>query len=143
MPVNLVFIAGVTLVVIIAAYALGVYFRRRSEDQPLFPPSSPTAKRMSAAPAAARAAIRGDAPDRELRVVINWLLSQAFEQTGIRVADDKLAYDRIVAVARKAVEALKTQPAYDISLPFLTADASGPKHLEARLTKDIFAELVK
>jgi len=139
MQANIFLLVVVTIVVVIAAYALGVYFRRRSADQPLFPPSSPTAKRMGAASAPARSEV----PDRELRVVINWLLSQAFEQTGIRVADDKLAYDRIVSAARKAVETLKTQPSTDISLPFLTADTSGPKHLEARLTQDMIAELVK
>ena len=141
MQVDIVLIVAISLVVIAVAYGLGVYFRRRADDQPMRPPTATpaAARRPSASPAPAR----GEAPDRELRVVINWLLSQAFEQTGIRVADDKLAYDRIVAVARKAVEALKTQPSFDISLPFLTADASGPKHLEARLTQDMFAELVK
>ena len=41
------------------------------------------------------------------------------------------------------LDSLKTQDAYDVSLPFLTADSTGPKHLEARLTRDMIAELVK
>ena len=103
-----------------------------------------TAPRRSSAPTVINAApARAEVPDRELRVVINWMLNQAFEQTGIRVADDKLAYDRIVQASRKAIDELKTQEATEISLPFLTADTSGPKHLAARLTRDMIAELVK
>jgi hypothetical protein len=113
---------------------LGTYLRRRQEDEtPLPAPALP--KRASSPPA--------PVADREVRVVVNWLLSQAFEQTGIRVADDKLAYERIVEAAHKAVKSLKTQPVVDVSLPFLTADASGPKHLEARLTREMINELVK
>jgi hypothetical protein len=121
------------LLVVIGAYVLGTYLRRRQEDQAPMPPPPP----LKRAPTAA------GLPEREVRVVVNWLLSQAFEQTGIRVADDKLAYDRIVTAARKAVNDLKTQNAVDVSLPFLTADASGPKHLEARLTQEMINELVK
>jgi hypothetical protein len=122
------------ILVVIGAYALGTYLRRRQEDDaPMPAPQLP--RRASSTPAAV--------PDREVRVVVNWLLSQAFEQTGIRVADDKLAYERIVEAAHKAVKSLKTQPAVDVSLPFLTADASGPKHLEARLTREMINELVK
>jgi hypothetical protein len=140
MPELIVILAVVVVIVVAVAYALGMYVRRRSDDLPPRPPTAGSpAKRMG--PTAAPA--RSEVPDRELRVVINWLLSQAFEQTGIRVADDKLAYDRIVEAARKAVATLKTQDMVEISLPFLTADTTGPKHLAARLTRDMIAELVK
>jgi len=112
---------------------LGVYLRRRQDDRPLEGALLP----------GRRVVVAEATPDREVNVVVNWLLSQAFEQTGIRVADDRLAYDRIVTAAQKAVEQLKKEPAADISLPFLTADASGPKHLEARLTREMIQELVK
>ncbi len=139
MPEIIVVLAVVTTLVVIGAYALGTYLRRRSDDLPPRPTIINQAKR----PGPAAAPARSEPPDRELRVVTNWLLSQAFEQTGIRVADDKLAYDRIVEAARKAVASLKAQDAVEISLPFLTADTTGPKHLNARLTRDMIAELVK
>ncbi len=123
----------VVLAVVVGAYALGVYLRRRQDDRPLEGALLP----------GRRVVVAEATPDREVNVVVNWLLSQAFEQTGIRVADDRLAYDRIVTAAQKAVEQLKKEPAADISLPFLTADASGPKHLEARLTREMIQELVK
>ena len=125
----LVFLIVIGAVVVIA-YALGTYVRRRG-GIPAFPTSL-----------AARVPVK-QLSDRETRAVIDWLLSQAFEQTGIRVADDKLAYERIVDAARKAVQALKTQKTVTISLPFLTADPSGPKHLEAHLTREMIEELVK
>jgi molecular chaperone DnaK len=80
---------------------------------------------------------------RELQAVVSWLLSQAFEQTGVKVADDKIAYQRIVEAAQKALEQLKTQETATISLPFLTADAAGPKHFETRLTREAIQELIK
>jgi len=117
--------------VIAAAYALGTYVRRRGGLPAL--PASTLAQRLP----------MRQLNDRETRAVVDWLLSQAFEQTGIRVADDKLAYDRIVDAAQKAVQGLKKQATVTISLPFLTADASGPKHLEAQLTREVIEELVK
>lgn len=134
MPVQIALIVVVVvLAVVIGAYALGAYFRRRQEDRPMEGRLMP----------GRRVVVADNSPDREVNVVVNWLLSQAFEQTGIRVADDKLAYDRIVSAAQKAVAELKKQEAADISLPFLTADASGPKHLETRLTREMIEELVK
>ena len=121
--------------VVVVAYAAGMYWRRR---QGVFPPPTPPslAKKSSGLTAA-------PVSDREVRAVISWLLSQAFEQTGIRVADDRLAYQRIVEAAQKAVVELKSHDTFDVSLPYLTADASGPKHLVARLTREMIEELVK
>jgi len=121
--------------VVVVAYAAGMYWRRR---QGVFPPPAPPslAKKSSGLMAA-------PVSDREVRAVTSWLLSQAFEQTGIRVADDRLAYQRIVEAAQKAVVELKSHDTFDVSLPYLTADASGPKHLEARLTREMIEELVK
>jgi hypothetical protein len=118
-------------IVIGVAYALGRYVRQRG-GLPAFPAASP----------GPRAPMRR-VSDRETRAVTDWLLSQAFEQTGIRVADDQLAYQRIVEAAQKAIQGLKTQKTVTISLPFLTADASGPKHLEAQLSREVIEELVK
>lgn len=120
------------VIVVVVAYALGVYWRRR-EGAP------------GSAPRAARPAPKlfASANDREEQAVVAWLLSQAFEQTGVKVADDKVAYQRIVEAAQKALRELKTQNAVTISLPFLTADAHGPKHFEIRLTRDVIRELVR
>ncbi|MGH2521184.1 MAG: Hsp70 family protein [Anaerolineales bacterium] len=118
------------IAVIVLAYALGVYLRRRGE--------LPALSRRSSLPKLPSAA-----NDRETRAVVGWLLNQAFEQTGIRVAEDKVAYQRILEAAYKAIQDLKTQQAVTISLPFLTADPSGPKHLEVRLTREAIEELVR
>ena len=122
----------IIVVVVVLAYVLGVYLRRRNEAGPL-----PLSRLVSPTDAATAAL------DRETRAVVGWLLSQAFEQTGAHIADDKLAYDRILTAAKKAVQELKVQEAVTISLPFLTADTSGPKHLECRLTREAIQELVR
>jgi Hsp70 protein len=122
------------VVVVVGAYALGTYLRRRQDIvSDVFRPAVP-AEKVSPAKSI---------NDREVRVVVTWLLSQAFEQTGVKVADDKMAFQRIVEAADKAVRELKTQPVANISLPYLTADASGPKHVEARLTREMIVELAK
>jgi molecular chaperone DnaK len=120
----------IIVVVVVLAYLLGVYLRRRNDAVSLARLASPGDRATAAL-------------DRETRAVVGWLLSQAFEQTGVHIADDKLAYDRILTAAKKAVQELKTQDAAIISLPFLTADASGPKHLDCRLTREAIQELVR
>ena len=135
MELELPVIIVLTVIVVAVAYALGTFWRRR---QGAFPePPEPGVSKAAGGPAAAPIS------DREVRAVVSWLLSQAFEQTGIRVADDRLAYQRIVEAAQKAVAELKTQDSFDVSLPYLTADTSGPKHLEARITREMIEELVK
>jgi len=131
-------IAGILILVVLVvviAYGLGLYYRQRSGESPgapglrgFFPPRRP------ASPTGG---------NREVQAVVGWLLSQAFEQTGVKVADDKVAYQRIVEAAEKAVQTLKTQKSVTISLPFLTADASGPKHFETQLTREVIRELAR
>lgn len=126
-----VVIIVLAVVVVVTAYLLGVYYRRREGgDRP------PSAARPLPKLFVSNA-------EREEQAVINWLLSQAFEQTGVRVAEDKIAYGRIAEAARKAVQELRSQSTTNISLPFLTADASGPKHFEIRLTREVLKELAR
>ena len=124
------------VVVVAVAYLLGRYYRPRNGE----PPGTPRPRGLNLPGRLAAPVASGD---REVQVVIGWLLSQAFEQTGVKVADDKVAYERIVEAAQKAVQTLKTQKSVTISLPFLTADASGPKHFETQLTREVIRELAR
>jgi Hsp70 protein len=128
-------IVVLAFLVVVIAYALGKYWNRRQGVFPA-PPAPSIVKKLGGL-------VSPPVSDREVRAVVSWLLSQAFEQTGIRVADDRLAYQRIVEAAQKAVVELKSHDTFDVSLPYLTADAAGPKHLEARLTREMIEELVK
>ena len=74
--------------------------------------------------------------DRESPPLVHWLLDRASEQTGVRVDDDPLARERIVKAAEKAMEDLRTGGSATISLPFLTADAGGPKHFAVRFKRN-------
>jgi molecular chaperone DnaK len=78
---------------------------------------------------------------RERQALIDWLLSRAFEQTGVKVADDPMARQRIGEAAQKAVEELRFQASVTVSLPFLTADAKGPKHFQVQLTRETLKRL--
>ena len=132
-------IAGILILVIVViaiAYVLGVYYRGRNNGA-----SGPAPLRGSKL--VERLLPLRTSEDREVQVVIGWLLSQAFEQTGVKVADDKVAYQRIAEAARKAVQTLKTQKSVTISLPFLTADVTGPKHFETQLTREVIQELAR
>ena len=131
---DLPLILVLALVVIAIGYALGTYLKRRG-DAPILP--------KPLRPQLPQRLLPQTTESRELQVVINWLLTQAFEQTGVRVADDKMAYQRIVEAAQKAVQDLKSRDTVTVSLPFLTADASGPKHFEIRLTRDVLKELAR
>ena len=75
------------------------------------------------------------------KVVINWLEVEFKKETGIDLANDKMAVQRLKDAAEKAKKELSTMKETPISLPFITMDATGPKHLEMKLTRAKFNEL--
>jgi molecular chaperone DnaK len=80
------------------------------------------------------------------RVIINYLADEFKKESGIDVSDDKAAMQRLRDEAEKAKIELSTATEVDINLPFLTADAEGPKHFEHKLTRakleGLVAELI-
>ena len=76
--------------------------------------------------------------------IINWLADGfASENGGIDLRKDKMALQRLKEAAEKAKIELSGTMSSAISLPFITADATGPKHLEATLTRAKFDELTR
>ena len=73
--------------------------------------------------------------------VMNWLVEEFKKQTGIDLSQDKMAEQRLTDAAEKAKIELSTVMSTNINLPFITADASGPKHLDLTLTRAKFNEL--
>ena len=67
--------------------------------------------------------------------VINWLCDEFQNEQGIDLRQDQMAMQRLKEEAEKAKIALSSAQATDINLPFITADASGPKHLQINLTR--------
>lgn len=74
-------------------------------------------------------------------VVINYLVQEFKKENGIDLSQDKMALQRLKDAAEKAKKDLSGVTQTQISLPFITADASGPKHLELNLTRAKFEEL--
>ena len=71
------------------------------------------------------------------------LLSSTFKsETGVDVSNDPMAMQRLKEAAEKAKIELSSAQATDINLPFLTADATGPKHLNMNLTRAKFEQLI-
>ncbi len=75
--------------------------------------------------------------------VIDWLADEFKKETGIDLRNDKMAIQRLKDAAEDAKKKLSTTLETSISLPFITMDASGPKHLEKKLTRAAFDELTK
>ena len=69
------------------------------------------------------------------QAIMKWMIEDFKAQQGIDLANDMMALQRLKEEAEKAKCALSTATTYDINLPFITADATGPKHLTASLTK--------
>ena len=67
--------------------------------------------------------------------LMNYVVSEFKKDTGIDLSNDSMAMQRIKDECEKAKCALSTTTTYDISLPFITADATGPKHLTMTLTR--------
>jgi molecular chaperone DnaK len=76
-------------------------------------------------------------------VLIDWLLKKFKEQTGIDVSKDPVALQRLKTEAEKAKIELSSAMSTGINLPFLTADASGPKHLDVTLSRAEFERMVE
>lgn len=75
------------------------------------------------------------------RVVINWLIAEFKNDTGIDLGNDPMAMQRLREAAENAKVSLSSQTSVDINLPFITADASGPKHLQKTLTRAQFEQM--
>ena len=74
--------------------------------------------------------------------VIEWLVTEFKKDQGIDLSKDPMAMQRLREGAEKAKMELSTLTETEISLPFITADASGPKHLNIKLTRAKFEQLV-
>ncbi|HEY3174359.1 MAG TPA: molecular chaperone DnaK [Candidatus Polarisedimenticolia bacterium] len=75
--------------------------------------------------------------------IIDWLVAEFQRTNGIDLRQDKLALQRLKESAEKAKCDLSVSDATDLNLPFISADDSGPKHLNVRLTRQAFEELVQ
>ena len=80
--------------------------------------------------------------DFDMRIV-NWLADEFKREQGIDLRGDKMALQRLKEEAEKAKMELSSTKETDINLPFITADASGPKHLNLKLSRAKFESLVE
>jgi molecular chaperone DnaK len=74
--------------------------------------------------------------------IIQWLVAEFKNSDGIDLSKDRMALQRLKEGAEKAKIELSTAIETEINLPFITADASGPKHLQTKLTRAKFEQLV-
>ncbi len=82
----------------------------------------------------------GDNIDQRL---IDWVIGEFRKDQGIDLSKDKMALQRLKEAAEKAKMELSTTMETEINLPFITADAGGPKHLNFKLTRAKFEQLVE
>ncbi len=75
--------------------------------------------------------------------VIEWLIAEFKKDSGIDLSGDVMALQRLKEAAEKAKKELSGAPETEINLPFLTADASGPKHMQVTLTRSRFEGMIK
>lgn len=75
-------------------------------------------------------------------VIVNHFIEQFKNDTGVDITSDKAAMQRLKEEAEKAKKELSTAQEAEVNLPFLTADADGPKHFEYKLTRAKLEELV-
>ncbi len=79
--------------------------------------------------------------DFDLRV-IDWLVDEFKKDQGIDLRNDRMALQRLKEAAERAKIELSSSQETEVNLPFITADASGPKHLVLKLTRSKFEQLV-
>jgi molecular chaperone DnaK len=76
------------------------------------------------------------------QVLIDYIAEEFKKENGIDLRKDQMALQRLKEAAERAKKDLSQQATTDINLPFITADASGPKHLQMSLTRSKFEQLV-
>src|ERR1700756_795896 len=74
--------------------------------------------------------------------IIDWIVGEFKKSDGIDLSKDRMALQRLKEAAEKAKMELSTVMETDINLPFITADQTGPKHLQMKLTRARFEQLV-
>ena len=77
------------------------------------------------------------------QAIIDWLIDEFKKDTGVDLNNDKMALQRLKEAGEKAKKELSSSLQTDINLPYLTADASGPKHLNVSLTRAKFEDLIR
>jgi molecular chaperone DnaK len=75
--------------------------------------------------------------------IIDWIIAEFRKTDGIDLSKDRMALQRLKEAAEKAKMELSTVMESDINLPFITADQAGPKHLQIKLTRAKFEQLVE
>ena len=73
--------------------------------------------------------------------IMDWMVEEFKKENGIDLSQDKMSAQRLIEAAEKAKIELSSMTQTNINLPFITADASGPKHLDLTLTRAKFDEL--
>jgi len=75
--------------------------------------------------------------------IMDWMVSEFKRDNGIDLSKDKMSAQRLIEAAEKAKIELSSMTSTNINLPFITADASGPKHLDLTLTRAKFDDLTR
>lgn len=75
--------------------------------------------------------------------ILEWLITEFKKESGIDLKNDKMALQRLKEAAEKAKIELSTAQETEINLPFITADQSGPKHLQTKLTRAKFEQMTE
>jgi molecular chaperone DnaK len=75
--------------------------------------------------------------------IIDWIVAEFKKENGIDLSRDQMALQRLKEAAEKAKMELSTLLETEINLPFVTADATGPKHLQMKLTRSRFEQMVE
>ena len=73
--------------------------------------------------------------------IMDWMVEEFKKENGIDLSQDKMSAQRLIEAAEKAKIELSSMTQTNINLPFITADATGPKHLDLKLTRAKFDEL--
>ncbi len=77
------------------------------------------------------------------KAVMNWMVAEFKRDNGIDLSQDKMAAQRLIEAAEKAKIELSNMTQTNINLPFITADSSGPKHLDLTLSRAKFDDLTR
>lgn len=130
----IIVLLGVALLAIIALPGL---FRKKGDDNS----AAPSLENPRANAPAPQPAKLTTLDEIQSQWFARWLCEQARAQTGIDMTRDPMALTRIGEAAKKAQAEIDTNGQAEISLPYIAADSSGPKHFNLKVTREQLASV--
>jgi hypothetical protein len=131
----------VLVIVLLAIAVLPRFLRDKARDSADLPSGPANASAAARTPRSPKVTTVTTAEEIDAQPFTRWLCDQACAQTGTDLRQDPIALSRIAEAAAQARDEIDKRGEYEISLPYISADAQGPKNFTLKVTREQLARI--